>query len=102
MQLKCFIIISFVIFICPTLTTTYRASRALIYNTHNCFSGISSKSLRKIHDVLSCEYFSWSLQTKIVAILGIHSSQRFKDQQLYVIYKYITSSNIGFVANITY
>ncbi len=40
--------------------------------------------------------------TKIVAILGIWSLQRFKDQQLYIIYKYVTPSNIGFVANITY
>ncbi len=33
--------------------------------------------------------------TKIMAILGIQwSSQRSKDQQLYVIYKYVTSSNV--------
>ncbi len=38
----------------------------------------------------------------IIAILGIQYSQRFKDQQLYVIYKYVTSSNVGFVAKITY
>ncbi len=40
--------------------------------------------------------------TNIVAILGIWSLQMFKDQQLYVIYKYVISSNVGFVANITY
>ncbi len=51
---------------------------------------------------LYCRHFSWSLGTKIVAILGIWSSQRFKDHQLYVIYKYDTSSNVGFVASITY
>ncbi len=38
----------------------------------------------------------------IIAILGILSSQRFKDQQLDVIYKYVNSSNVGFVANITF
>ncbi len=47
-------------------------------------------------------FFLVPLMTKIVAILGIRSLQKFKDQQLYVIYKYVTCSNIGFVANITY
>ncbi len=47
-------------------------------------------------------FFLVPLGTKIVAVLGIQYLQRFKDQQRYVIYKYVTSSNIGFVANITY
>ncbi len=33
--------------------------------------------------------------TKIVAILGIQYSQRFKEEQLYIIYKYVNSSNVG-------
>ncbi len=40
--------------------------------------------------------------TKIFAILGFQSSQRFKGHQLYIIYKYVTSSNVGIVANIAY
>ncbi len=56
--------------------------------------------------VVTRPFFLVSLGTKFVAILGIWSSQRFKDQQLIessdeIIYKYVTSSNVGFVANIT-
>ncbi len=40
MQLKCFIIIIYVIFICPTLTTTWSASYAKNCNIHNLFSDV--------------------------------------------------------------
>ncbi len=48
MQLKCFIIIIFVIFICPILTTTYRASCALNSNKHNCFSDMNIDAITLI------------------------------------------------------
>ncbi len=38
----------------------------------------------------------------IGSIIGTPSSKRFEDQQLYIIYKYVTSSNVSFVANIIY
>ncbi len=64
----------------------------IFYISHVSDSGLQVYS--------NCLFFLVPSGTKIAAILDMWSSWRFEDQQLYEIYKYVTSSNVGFVANI--